>query len=171
MELVERTVPQTSRICLDAHQLAMLTCPCPHALHIIEPPMIVPSRIELVVQFIDVFEGDLTGDIHVDAETNLYGRKTLPDNSGDERRCRGQMFGEQSGGIHLLQHRRHMIGECFRDRDVAIAVRVEDRVEFDSVLPCPAEIRDDPLTPRRRPVIHRAAGGHAWPREEDLLDP
>lgn len=35
----------------------------------------------------------------------------------------------------------------------------------------PAEIRDNPRTPRRRPVVHRTTGGHARPRKEDLLDP
>lgn len=171
VELVERTVSQTPRIRLDAHHLSVFTGPGPHASYIVEPPMVVSPRIEFIIQVVHVLEGDFAVDVHVDAEADLDGRETLPDNGGDERRGRGQMFGEESVGIHFLQHRRHVVGERLGNRDVPIAVCVEDRVKFNAVLPRPAEIRDNPRTPRRRPVVHRTTGGHARPRKEDLLDP
>ena len=73
--------------------------------------------------------------------------------------------------LHVVQFFRHEIGQFLRHGDVAIAVGVEDRVQLDAVFPRPLQIGNYLRLTRRRPIVHRTRGGHARPREEDLLDP
>lgn len=170
VEGVEGAVPQAAGIGLYAHELPMGMGPGAHLRDVVETAVIVAARIEGVEELIDVLERDLARDIHVDAEANLDGWKTLADDGCDERRRCGEVVGEESGGVHFVQHRRHVVGERFGEGDVAVAVRVEDGVELDTVLAGPCQVRDNPCTALGRPVVHWTARRHAGPCEEDLLD-
>lgn len=133
MELVEGAIAEAAGVGLEAHHFAVGLGPGGKVFDVVEGAVVIASGVEFVIEFVDIFEGDFACDIHIDGEAKFDVWEALADDGGDKGRGGGEVFGEEAGGVHFVEFIRDVVGEGFRDGDIAIAIGVEDGVEFDAV--------------------------------------
>ena len=133
MELVEGAIAEATWVCLDAHHFAVGLSPGGKVFDVVEGAVVIATGIEFIVEFVDIFESDFACDIHIDGEADFDFWETLADDGGDEGGGGGEVFGEEARGIHFVEFIGDVIGEGFGEGNIAVAICVEDGVEFNAV--------------------------------------
>ena len=113
MKLVEGAIAEAAGVGLDAHHFSMGLGPSGEVFDVVEGTVVVASGIEFVVELVNIFESDGACDIHIDGEAYFDLWEALADDGGDEWGGGGEVFGEESRGIHFVEFVCDVIGEGF----------------------------------------------------------
>ena len=164
------TLAQTARVGLEPDLLPVVPGPERDPPEPVGIALTLPTDVEGVEPIEDVLETDGTVDAQVHRAADLDRREVAAKRLRDERRRRRHGVGEEPFAVHRPQRVAHEILQFVGNGDVAVAVAVKKRVEFDAVRTRPPEVVEHPGTERRREVRRWAAGEDARPGEERLAN-
>ena len=170
VELLERTLPDAAGVHLHAQDLPVLLRPPRERGEPVQLAVPLARRVERVEEVHDRLEADSPVHAHVDAEADLERREAPAEDRREERGRRRHDVREEPLGVHLAEHPPSEVGKLVGDRDVPVAIAVEERVEEDPVVARPLEVGDHPRADLRGEVWRGAAAEDPRPREEDLAD-
>ena len=168
VELLEGTLPEASGVRLHPEYLPVRPRPGGQLGEPVEVPVVFARGVEGVEQLHDRLEAQGAVDAHVDAEANLHGRVSAPQHRRDERGRRGHDVRVEALAVHLLQHPVDEGRKVRRNRLVAVAIAVEQRVEENPVLTAPFEVREESCADLLGEIGCGTARQDPRPGEEDL---
>ena len=170
VERLERALAQAAAVDLHADDLAPLARPFGGAARVAQVALALAREVELVEEVGRVVEADRAVHPHVHGRADAHAGEADPEDARDERRGRGDDVREEPFRVHLAKDLRDEVRELGRNRLVAVAVRVEERVEAKAVLARPSQVAEQPFAHLGRERRRGAAREHAGPGEEDLGD-